>query len=143
MDEQLINTKFIDLKKKNERFKEYTWKEHLKNDHYNNLLVWFGVIISGTITITGLINIEYAPGILGVVMSAFLVIQKHYNFAKKSNVWRFAHAESKLLRDLLDTSDLSQEAFEKAFDQWSQLKKSVEQQLPETTGYTEDSEKKT
>lgn len=102
--------------------------------HYmNNILVVVSILISGTITIVGMLNMGLMAAILAVLLSALLALQQVFPFGDMAFFYRSGIADLENLETSLGYSDGSRIDIDKTVAKFKIIRKHLAEAVPRGT----------
>lgn len=131
---ELDSQKYEDFSVQIKAYISTYWKLYIRYSYINTGLILCGLLISAGVTITGFMELEKWPGILGVLISLLLGIQNAFNYGGRAAFLHVVHDEAKVLRDRLKYKVRTKEEFEDVIDAFIVLRMNAVNNLPRGEG---------
>ena len=110
------------------------WKLHKKYSILNMSLIIAGLLVGAGITVTGFMQLDIWPGLLGALITLIIGLQNAFDLSGKALFLNVIHDEAKVLRDRLRYKVKTQEEFEAVIDEFSLLRIYAVKKLPLGSG---------
>jgi hypothetical protein len=136
-DANSYKVKAAALSTQTEKFLDFSWKRRRNNRWMNIAVVVLGIGLGAGVTILALLEQPLVVALMGAAISFLVGIQNAFKFAEFAIFWEAKHNQAKVLRDTLRYKVCSEEQFQTVVDGWLDLRRSLIQEMPKSSGFAE------